>query len=693
MRIWKRTGNSLTAKLSLTIIVCILLVIVIFASVFSTISKQWIIEQLDYSTKQHVTYVSKRMEAEFEYYNMLSTQIIVDPDIREQVITATSSSSAYDKFMARRKIEERLILINVSFQKKATIKIAIRNDWSTMAWYNLIEQGYGKVVWFTKQTEGFESYTTSDVMVLGRALRDLNTAQTLGVILIEVDRRELMQELSPLTETLKGDYAVVDATGQVVLSSQGDISPFMEALTMLDRTSFGSEEIAVTRTKRESLYFSHPGLDEWTLITKVNTDELTQAADKVWSVAAMLSLVALLAAGTVGLVSTRKISKPLIKLSSLMRIGSSGNLSIRSAYQSNDEIGHVSDSFNKLMEQMSDLVGQRIEDARIQTKYELERQQSEQSEQLKSALLAVASTLDLEQVLRIAVERMSDFVPYTRGSVCLLENDAIAAQAVQAGGRRAAVFSSLRQELRPGSAAYEAYHSMEPVVMKDPRCAEGSYRLAVPLLSRSRIVGMLEFVSRHEYSQKEYDTILIYAAQIAVSIENACMYSTMTEMAVKDGLTGLYNRRYFIQVAEEQVQQAEAGSRQLALLLFDIDHFKKVNDTYGHPAGDLVLQHVAQGVKAVVGAAGICARYGGEEFAVVLPECSVSEAAALAEQIRSSIAAQSVVTDGVIIRVTVSLGLSVWSHEKQSLNELLKTADEALYRAKSNGRNQVCCSA
>ena len=164
----------------------------------------------------------------------------------------------------------------------------------------------------------------------------------------------------------------------------------------------------------------------------------------------------------------------------------------------------------------------------------------------------------------------------------------------------------------------------------------------------------------------------------------------LEKLAFRDGLTNLYNQRYFQKILVKELSKVERYGRPLALLLFDIDHFKHVNDTFGHPAGDQVLINMAQAMSKAVRPSDIIARYGGEEFAVILPETNFSGMKVFAERIRRCVASIITVTAQHSIKITTSCGAAHFSRgDDISPNILINTADRALYMSKKNGRNMV----
>lgn len=163
----------------------------------------------------------------------------------------------------------------------------------------------------------------------------------------------------------------------------------------------------------------------------------------------------------------------------------------------------------------------------------------------------------------------------------------------------------------------------------------------------------------------------------------------LLKASLRDHLTGVANRRAFFEAAEIELKRWHRTPRPLSLLMLDADHFKRVNDTHGHPAGDAVLQNLGATLLQTVREIDIVARIGGEEFAILLPSASLADAEVLAERLREKISQQAVRVDGATIYYTVSIGVSTMHESLNGLDSLMKIADQALYTAKRNGRNCV----
>ena len=225
----------------------------------------------------------------------------------------------------------------------------------------------------------------------------------------------------------------------------------------------------------------------------------------------------------------------------------------------------------------------------------------------------------------------------------------------------------------------------------------------IPLRQKERLFGSINFGSRERerFSPDQASDFLAHLGAIAsFALENAVNRARLLRSGFTDVLTGWYNRRYLHVRLTEELARARRHGSALTCLMLDIDHFKRVNDDYGHAAGDDVLRELTQQIESQIRATDVAARYGGEEFLILLPDTDAGAGRQLAERIRCAIAdAPFVLGDGVQIPVSVSIGVASVSPErgendlKTAGDALIARADVALYRAKSEGRNRVSVSA
>ncbi|MDT3427261.1 diguanylate cyclase (GGDEF)-like protein [Paenibacillus forsythiae] len=216
--------------------------------------------------------------------------------------------------------------------------------------------------------------------------------------------------------------------------------------------------------------------------------------------------------------------------------------------------------------------------------------------------------------------------------------------------------------------------------------------IGIPVLYRDRPLALVVLYSYsfRTVTESEGEILQDFAGQVGISIENARLFSEINRMASTDGLTGVYNRTYFLRLANRHLSECWSMGKPLSLIMLDIDYFKSINDRHGHIAGDKVIQETARLLAELAQPRGIIARYGGEEFVILLPGASPGEARRLAEIMRKSVSAALVPLEQAgSVRYTISLGVASASPDTSGIPMLIDQADQALYRAKENGRNCV----
>jgi diguanylate cyclase (GGDEF)-like protein len=221
----------------------------------------------------------------------------------------------------------------------------------------------------------------------------------------------------------------------------------------------------------------------------------------------------------------------------------------------------------------------------------------------------------------------------------------------------------------------------------------GSEFLEVPLVSSGKLIGIMRVVTESGAmpSDRERHLLMIYANSSAVAIDNSLLHKKAEELTITDALTELFNYRYFRNKLTDELRRADRYRQRFSLLMMDLDHFKDINDAYGHQTGNIVLREVAGVIKQCIRDVDIVARYGGEEFVVILPQTGDHDALTIAERIRSTIEKYyfSNARGQRDIQMTVSIGVASYPDGVRTLEQLIEKVDKALYQAKAAGRNCI----
>lgn len=351
---------------------------------------------------------------------------------------------------------------------------------------------------------------------------------------------------------------------------------------------------------------------------------------------------------------------------------------------------------------------------RKRTEGELQRQtaQAEALAEISKALSAAG--LEAQAIFDITVESTANLI----GEACvltLLSDDNRWRKVVAFHHRDPGAIPLMRQSFSStpqfvaagaiGRVLRTAGPLLLPVVSKDAieELADPEYQaylyhsdarslLVIPLIAQGQAIGTLG-VSRHQpghpYTAEEQAFLQNLANHVALTVMNARLHELVRYQARTDALTGVYNRRHFLSLAELEFSRSQRHSKPLSMILLDLDHFKQVNDSHGHVIGDQVLQSVAEQCRSNIRPADIIGRYGGEEFTILLPETDLAGARQLAERLRAQVSGSRVIVDGKPVCVTLSLGVSSKAEDTPNLAALLHKADEAMYAAKRAGRNRV----
>ncbi len=417
------------------------------------------------------------------------------------------------------------------------------------------------------------------------------------------------------------------------------------------------------------------------------SDEPGRDAGSITWPLALMFLLALAAGTSLAYLLARYYTRPIAELSAAALAVSRGDFHRRIESDTHDEFGELADAFNTMTEHLQAYVG------------ELEESRDEIRRSVRRLGQTLQSTHDLTKLLSVVLETALVAVQGRAGAVYLLgatRNDLYVKV-----GRNLGHTGRKRIPVGEGIAG-RVVHERRPILVPSaegvirPHNAEPQMETAicVPLESQGQLLGVIALYGRddaHTFAPGDLETIRSLAQQAAVGIENVLLHQEAQRLSITDGLTGAWNYRYFQMRLAQEVERAIRFNRPFSMMIVDIDHFKSVNDTYGHQRGDSVLVEVARRMVGVVRVqVDTLARYGGEEFVLLLPETPVDGARVVAEKIRESMATETFGHEGEQpVRVTVSIGLATFPEHGSTTRTLIRAADQALYEAKARGRNQV----
>jgi diguanylate cyclase (GGDEF)-like protein len=342
-----------------------------------------------------------------------------------------------------------------------------------------------------------------------------------------------------------------------------------------------------------------------------------------------------------------------------------------------------------------------VENARLFTVEHEQRQTAEAFREIGSVL---NTTLDFDHVLDLLLDQLDRVVPYSIANMIIFDegtmhvvrtryHNKISPDAVQL--LRVSPFT-----ISSAPNLYFMVDTTQPLVISTlPQKVDWIESpvpirswLGAPIVAKGKTIACFSLYELEAgvYRQRHTELLAAYAAQAALALQNARLFSEIEQLATHDDLTGIFNRRYFIELGEREFNRSKRYNRELSVVMLDIDNFKRVNDQYGHSIGDQVLHIIAERCKSNIREVDILGRYGGEEFIVFLPEASAGEALTIAERLRKNIARMPITTTAGQINLTVSLGTASITAETLNLVKLIDNADYAMYMAKKKGRNLAC---
>lgn len=418
------------------------------------------------------------------------------------------------------------------------------------------------------------------------------------------------------------------------------------------------------------------------LVMSTSREPILRLTSTIRTSTAVLLFVAVVGSALLGFSLARVISRPLRDLAAGANAIATGHYDQHIDIKSHDEVGQLARAFNEMAQRLSVYI----------------TELKESREELKRALTRFGETLrsthDLERILRVVLDTSVDTLRAERGLLMWMSP---ARDSLVANIARGVDVGDLELGLGEGVAGYVAAAG-EPVRLPDgdipsPSPREPSFRtmLAVPIFSQERVIAVLNLYDKAEdltFTEADLGTLLSLTDQAGVAIENVLLHQEARRQAIMDGLTGVWNYRYFRIRYEQEIDRSARFRRPFSLVVVDIDDFKQVNDAHGHQRGDSVLIELARRVKAAIRDIDVLARYGGEEFALILPETDAEGGRRTAEKIRS-IVGDAPFEGSPPLNITVSAGLSCFPEHGADGQTLLRSADAALYLAKAQGKNCV----
>lgn len=309
----------------------------------------------------------------------------------------------------------------------------------------------------------------------------------------------------------------------------------------------------------------------------------------------------------------------------------------------------------------------------------------------------INSALDINTIKERAIDSAKTLLGAEAASLLLLDGETGHLYFEVAIGEKGEEVKRITLEPGQGIAGWVVENG-EPVIINDVSSDKRFYGLVdkqtgfstkrvvcVPLKLKEEIIGSLQVINGSEGDFLEEDMVILYALanQIAIALENAKLY----EESITDHLTGLYHRKYLEARLEDELTMSKRHKNMFGLAFIDIDHFKKINDTYGHPTGDKVLKEISRLMLNKIRPSDVLSRYGGEEFALILPHSTFDGARDVCTRVRESVER----LDFGGIKTTISAGFIHFDGKDKhcTLSNLVEKADEALYKAKREGRNRV----
>jgi len=482
------------------------------------------------------------------------------------------------------------------------------------------------------------------------------------------------------------NLAVLYETGQAVLSTF-DLDEVLQRILGIARDFFALRNVAILLLDKEAHQLSVRSQIGW----DAGKDRVCLGCQEGLTGAAVLKKEAVYAPDTSKdsrYICAAESTRSELAIPLMVRGEVVGVLDCQS-----DEVDHFDKETIHLLTLFSMQASIALQNARL---YSLERERARQLEAINTIAQQSTAVMDLEDLLERVCSVIQHAFKVPHVSLCLREESELVLRAHQGtltpcippSGRIPVRTEPWSHILASGSTVVENDISSAPQLFK--LFIESAARMSIPLISFGQTLGVLTLHSDkpNAFRVHEFKSLESVADICASSIQNAHYVERIRQLSYLDGLTGMFNRRFFELRIMEEVERARRSQAGMAVIMADIDHFKRLNDEFGHLLGDEVLRQVSSLFHQQLRKIDVVCRYGGEEFAILLTQTNAQHAIGVAEKLRRLVEGWQF--PGVPRTVTLSAGVATFPDHGSSRDELMRAADTALYLAKQGGRNRVC---
>lgn len=548
-------------------------------------------------------------------------------------------------------------------------------------------------------------------------------------------KNELISELRKHLHTIRiggeGYLYIFDSDMNMIIHPNPNIenTNFTDLLDPITQKPIGLELIAESKTKDQRLNYkwdkpSDPGHyvydkiswvrhfegTDWYICSSVYTDDLRRSASALTNRIVLVSIAALILSIIGGYLFVKAFTDPIKRLAVLANRISHGDLTTTAQFNRKDEIGVLARAFNNMVDQLSDQiknlearVGERTSE--LTGRVGELKQRNQEIETINSMGDMLQACKTNEEIFRVVVKTIKSLFPDSTGQLLMcnghgreLETSITWNSGIQEGGDRLyepeccwSIRRGKTYVMNDSDLNEVCYHTEETDEKTAPY-------ICVPMITQGTIMGILHVRpqglnpegERREIDEGKRRLTETVAEHAGLALTNLKLQHTLHEQSIRDVMTGLYNRRYVEEVIQLEQHRAVRHGISIGILLLDVDHFKKVNDTYGHEAGDEVLRGLGSLLEREFRDEDTACRYGGEEFLVVLPYANLEDCRARAEELRQKVQLNlKIPWQGKDLEITVSIGVALFPDHGATLHQVVDAADAALLRAKRQGRNRV----